>query len=71
MVRQNAELVSRAYSLGESSLSDTLSARRIAMEATLAENLSQLVANEAHYRLFLDAHKMWADVVHDDHESGK
>ena len=71
LVRQNAELVSRAYSLGESSLSDTLSARRIAMEATLAENLSQLDANEAHYRLFLDAHKMWADDEHDDHESGK
>jgi len=58
-VRLNAELVSRAYSLGESSLSDVLSARRLALESSLAETMSQLDANETRYRLLLDAHQLW------------
>lgn len=58
-VRQNAELVSRAYALGESSLSDTLTARRLALESSLAETTAQLDANEARYRLLLDAHQLW------------
>ncbi|BBE50187.1 outer membrane efflux protein [Ferriphaselus amnicola] len=69
-IRQNAELVARAYALGESSLSDTLTARRIALESTLAEATAQLDANEARYRLLLDAHQLWPldsdeDVTHD------
>jgi outer membrane protein TolC len=59
-VRQNADLVSRAYSLGESSLSETLIARRLALESTLSENLLRLDSNEARYRLLLDAHQLWA-----------
>lgn len=58
-IRQNAELVARAYSLGESSLSDTLTARRLALEASLAASIAQLDANEARYRLLLDAHQLW------------
>jgi outer membrane protein TolC len=58
-IRSNAELVAKAYSLGESSLSDSLSARRFALESSLAENLAQLDANEARYRLLLDAHQLW------------
>jgi cobalt-zinc-cadmium efflux system outer membrane protein len=58
-IRQNAELVARAYSLGESSLSETLTARRLALESTLSENLMRLDANEARYRLLLDAHQLW------------
>lgn len=58
-IRQNADLVSRAYSLGESSLSETLVARRLALESTLSENLMRLDANEARYRLLLDAHQLW------------
>jgi outer membrane protein TolC len=58
-VRRNADLVSRAYSLGESSLSETLIARRLALESTLSENLVRLDSNEAHYRLLLDAHQLW------------
>jgi cobalt-zinc-cadmium efflux system outer membrane protein len=64
-IRANAELISKAYRLGESSLSDSLSARRIAQEATLAENLTQLDANEARYRLQLDGHQLWA---HEENE---
>lgn len=59
-IRQNAELVARAYSLGESSLSDVLTARRLALETSLAETVAQLDANEARYRLLLDAHMLWA-----------
>ncbi|ADE12202.1 TolC family protein [Sideroxydans lithotrophicus] len=58
-IRQNADLVARAYSLGESSLSETLTARRLALESTLSENLMRLDANEARYRLQLDAHQLW------------
>lgn len=58
-IRQNADLVARAYSLGESSLSETLTARRLALESTLSENLMRLDANEARYRLLLDAHQLW------------
>lgn len=67
-IRANAELIAKAYRLGESSLSDALSARRIAQEATLAENLAQLDANEARYRLLLDAHQLWAQ-EESQHES--
>ncbi|MFA6119729.1 MAG: TolC family protein [Sideroxydans sp.] len=65
-LRQNAELVARAYSLGESSLGETLVARRQALEASLAESIARLDANEARYRLLLDAHQLWVDT--DPHE---
>lgn len=58
-IRSNAELVAKAYSLGESSLSDSLSSRRFALESSLAETLAQLDANEARYRLLLEAHQLW------------
>jgi outer membrane protein TolC len=58
-IRSNAELVGKAYSLGESSLSDTLIARRLALESLLAATIAQLDANEARYRLLLDAHQLW------------
>lgn len=65
-LRQNAELVARAYSLGESSLGETLVARRQALEASLAENIARLDANEARYRLLLDAHQLWMDTNHQE-----
>ncbi|MEQ1630485.1 MAG: TolC family protein, partial [Gallionella sp.] len=58
-ITTNSELIAKAYRLGESSLSDSLSARRIAQEATLSEELAQLDANESRYRLELDAHRLW------------
>lgn len=66
-LRKNAELVTRAYTLGESSLSDTLTARRLALESSLAENISRLDANEARYRLLLDSHQLWTMAGHDEH----
>jgi len=68
-IRSNAELVAKAYSLGESSLSDSLIARRFALESSLAENLAQLDANEARYRLLLDAHQLWPLDNEDEHHA--
>lgn len=64
-MRQNAELMARAYSLGESSLPDVLTARRLAIESTLAETVARLDANEAHYRLQLDTHQLWQQEPHE------
>jgi outer membrane protein TolC len=66
-VGHNALLVSKAYSLGEGSLTDSLAARRSALDASLAETLAQLDANESRYRLLLDAHQLWA-VDEDGHK---
>ncbi len=66
-LRQNAELFARAYSLGESNLGETLVARRQALEAALSESIARLDANEARYRLLLDAHQLWVD--NDSHEA--
>lgn len=63
-IQQNAELVSRAYTLGESSLNDVLNARRLALESGMAALLAQLDANEARYRLLLDAHMLWVQEGH-------
>ena len=68
-IRSNTELVGKAYSLGESSLSDSLIARRFALESSLAENLAQLDANEARYRLLLDAHQLWPLGNEDEHHA--
>jgi outer membrane protein TolC len=56
---KNADLMGRAYTLGEANLSDLLTARRQANEAELAVTLAQLDAAEGHYRLQLDAHRLW------------
>ncbi len=52
-------MTARAYQLGEGSLSDLLTARRLANEAQLASRLTQLDALELRYRLLLDAHRLW------------
>ncbi len=58
-MRKNADLIARAYSLGESGLSDVLTARRLMQEAQLAEITARLDAAEARYRLLLDTHTLW------------
>lgn len=64
---QAADLTARAYQLGEGSLNDLLTARRLANEAQLASRLMQLDALELRYRLLLDAHQLWA-FDNDEHE---
>lgn len=56
---QAADMTARAYQLGEGSLGDLLTARRLANDAQLAARLAQLDALELHYRLLLDAHRLW------------
>lgn len=58
-MQRNAGLMARAYSLGEAGLSETLNARRQALETGLAAALAQLNARETRYRLLLDAHLLW------------
>jgi outer membrane protein TolC len=65
-VAHNAELVNKAYNLGESSITDSLIAQRSALDASLAETLARLDANESRYRLLLDAHQLWA--MHESEE---
>jgi cobalt-zinc-cadmium efflux system outer membrane protein len=55
-----SEGMTKAYRFGESSLTDTLLARKQAMEAQLFESAARLDALEAGYRLKLDAHELWA-----------
>ncbi|MDD5241119.1 MAG: TolC family protein [Sulfuricella sp.] len=55
----NAELMSRAYALGEMGLPEVLTARRQALESTLTAAIAQLEAAETRYRLLLDAHQLW------------
>ncbi len=66
-LHQAANMMARAYQLGEGSLSDLLAARRLAGEAGLASRLAQLDALELRYRLLLDAHQLWPLDDHGDH----
>ena len=54
-----ARLAVRAFELGEGTLSDTLLARRTALDAVFAETAARLDAAEAHARLLVDAHRLW------------
>jgi outer membrane protein TolC len=56
----NADLVMKAYSLGETNLIEALQVRRQAIEALLAAETAQVDALEAHARVLLDAHVIWA-----------
>lgn len=56
---QAANMSARAYQLGEGSLNDLLTARRLANEASLSARLLQLDALALRYRLLLDAHRLW------------
>lgn len=58
-MRGNAELMTRAYALGEMGLPEVLTARRQALEANLSAALARLGAAETRYRLLLDAHQLW------------
>lgn len=58
-MEENARLVAKAWRLGEGQYADLQAARRQASEARLAATQAQLEANEARYRLLLDAHELW------------
>ena len=56
---QAAQMMGRAYQLGEGNLNDLLTAQRQANEAMLAAHLARLDALELQARVYLDAHQMW------------
>ena len=58
-MRRHADLVTRAYQLGESGLTDVLNARRLAQETDLNTLNNRLAAAQARYRLLLDTHALW------------
>jgi outer membrane protein, heavy metal efflux system len=58
-MEDNARLLEKAWRLGEGQFSELQQARRQAIEARLAATQAQLDANEARYRLLLDAHELW------------
>lgn len=64
--QDNAALSSRAYALGEAPLSDTLLARRHAIEAQSVAEQAQIDALESWSRLLLDTHAIWS--LHEGHE---
>lgn len=57
---QQATTMMSAYRLGEATLSDALSTRRLALDAALAGESAQIDALAANARLHLDAHMIWA-----------
>lgn len=56
----------RAWELGEAGLADLALARRTAQDAQALEWQARLDVHEAHLRVEVDAHRLWAR--HDDHE---
>jgi outer membrane protein TolC len=68
-MRRHADLMTRAYQLGESGLTDVLNARRLAQEADLNAINTRLAASQARYRLLLDTHALWPiDADEDGHD---
>jgi outer membrane protein TolC len=65
-MEENARLLEKAWRLGEGQFAELQTARRQAIEARLAATQAQLDANEARYRLLLDAHELW-DFAEDEH----
>ena len=61
---QVAQLSAKAYALGEVSLSESLQAKRNALEAGLAAQAARWDALEAITRLLVDAHQLWAADEH-------
>lgn len=58
--QNQANTIMTAYQLGEAALTDTLNARRQALDATLSAETAQIDALEAQARLQLDTHAIWS-----------
>ena len=67
-MEDNANLLDKAWRLGEGHFGELQTARRQAIEARLAESQARLDANEARYRLLLDAHALWSPGNDTNHE---
>ncbi|MDK9701663.1 MAG: TolC family protein [Sulfuritalea sp.] len=58
-MEENVRLLDKAWRMGEGQFAELQAARRQGIEARLAAIQAQLEANEARYRLLLDAHQLW------------
>ncbi|MBV2192562.1 MAG: TolC family protein [Azonexus sp.] len=65
-----ADLSTRAWTLGEGTLAESLAARRLAFEARLVAQHARLEALEKKNRLLLDSHRLWPldDHADEDHD---
>lgn len=63
-MQESAQLMQRAYSLGEADLQALLTARRQAAMAATSALASRVAALKAYYSLLIDAHLVW-DLDHD------
>jgi cobalt-zinc-cadmium efflux system outer membrane protein len=54
-----AQLSVKAYGLGEMTLTESLQARRAALESSLVSNTARWDAQEAVSRVLVDAHRLW------------
>lgn len=66
-MRANAQLMQRAYKLGEVDLQNLLLARRQALDSSLITQKNQIEALNAQYLLLVDAHLIW-DMETSDHD---
>ncbi len=57
--QETIRLLEKAWRLGEGQFAELLIAHRQSIEARLAATQAQLDANEARYRLMVDAHQLW------------
>ena len=55
----NAQLTQRAYTLGETDLQTLLLAQQQSLTMSQAELATRVAALRAHYRLLVDAHRIW------------
>jgi len=58
-LEESALLLDKAWRLGEGQFGELQAARRQAAEARLATAQARLDARERHYRVLLDAHRLW------------
>jgi cobalt-zinc-cadmium efflux system outer membrane protein len=63
-MRDNGQLMQRAYTLGEADLQALLTARRQAATATHSALTTKVAATRAYYALLVDAHLVW-DMGHE------
>ena len=63
-MRENGQLMQRAYTLGETDLQALLSARRQAASAAQSALTTKVAAARAYYSLLVDAHLVW-DMDHE------
>lgn len=66
--KNSADKTARAFTLGESGLTELLAARRVELDAALAERNATVDAIEAVARVRIDAHDLWHEHASSQHQ---